>query len=145
MEKKSIGALKGPDSTGVVVPNPEVSATPKRRRFSAKYKLEILKEVEECKETGAVGALLRREGLYSSHLTEWRRERDRGALEALERKRGRRPTSNPLSAEVEKLQRENALLKKRLEQAEVIIDVQKKVSTLLGSHLSNSQPGESAS
>jgi len=72
------------------------------------------------------GAILRREGLYSSHLTEWRRERERGALEALERKRGRKPTRNPCSEEVEKLRRENAELKRRLEQAETIIDVQKK-------------------
>ena len=114
------------------VPNPEVAAIPKRRTFTAKYKLEILKQVEASNEPGAVGAILRREGLYSSHLTEWRKERERGALAALEKKRGRKPTRNPLADEIEKLRRENAQLKRRLEQAETIIDVQKKVASMLG-------------
>ena len=120
-------------SNGTEVPNPEVSAIPKRRTFTANYKLEILKQVDACKDRpGAVGELLRREGLYSSHLTEWRKERDRGALDALGKKRGRKPSRNPITDELEKLQKENRELKRRLEQAEVIIDVQKKLSSMLG-------------
>jgi transposase-like protein len=115
------------------VPDPEVSALPKRRKFSAKYKLQILEQIDACKgQLGSIGAILRREGLYSSNLTEWRRERERGALEALGKKRGRKPTLNPLSAETERLRRENAELKRRLEQAEIIIDIQKKISLMLG-------------
>jgi transposase len=129
MEKSSSPAV----THAIEVPDPEVSSIPKRRKFTAQHKLDILKRVDACKDQpGAVGALLRREGLYSSHLTEWRKERDRGALEALEKKRGRKPSRNPLSGEIEKLRRENAELKRRLEQAEVIIDVQKKVASILG-------------
>jgi transposase-like protein len=129
MERLSSNA----SSTAAVVPNPEVSAIPKRRKFTAQYKLDILKQVDACKDQpGAIGAILRREGLYSSLLTLWRQERDRGALEALEKKRGRRATRSPLWDEVERLRRENAELKRRLEQAETIIDVQKKISSILG-------------
>ena len=131
MEKHSDSSTISPNGAGEV-PDPEVSAIPKRRTFTGKYKLRILKEVEESDATGGVGKILRREGLYSSHLTEWRKERDRGALVALGKKRGRKPTHNPLSDELEKLRRENVLLKSRLEQAEVIIEVQKKVASILG-------------
>lgn len=125
--------LSSSTSTAAVVPNPEVSAIPKRRRFTAQYKLDVLKQVEACRDQpGAIGAVLRREGLYSSLLTLWRQERDRGALEALAKKRGRKTTRSPLSDENEKLRRENAELKRRLEQAETIIDVQKKISSILG-------------
>jgi transposase-like protein len=126
MEKKSS------NSANIDVPNPEVSALPKRRIFTADYKKAILEEVEACTKTGGVGEIIRREGLYSSHLTEWRRERDRGVLSALGKKRGRKTSINPLNNEVEKLRRDNAELKRRLEQAELIIDVQKKVSSMLG-------------
>ena len=120
-------------NSGTEVPDPEVSAIPKRRTFTADYKLDILKQVDACKDRpGSVGELLRRQGLYSSHLTEWRKERDRGALDALGKKRGRKPSRNPLADEVEKLQRENLELRRRLERAEVIIDVQKKVASMLG-------------
>lgn len=131
MEKQNRSAEEAPTATAGV-PNPEVSATPKRRTFTAKYKLDILEEVEACQQPGEVGAILRREGLYSSHLTEWRKERERGALEALGKKRGRKPARNPLVGELEALRRENAHLKRRLEQAETIIDIQKKISSLLG-------------
>ena len=96
------------------------------------YKKAILEEIDACTEPGGIGVIVRREGLYSSHLTEWRKERDRGVLSALGRKRGRKPSRNPLSDEVEKLRRDNAELKRRLERAELIIDVQKKVSSMLG-------------
>jgi transposase-like protein len=114
--------------------DPEVPAQAVRRRFSAQYKLKILAELDNCKNSGEVGALLRREGLYSSHLTKWRRQREEGALSRLEpQKRGRKqPEVNPLAREVARLQKENNRLQARLKQAETIIEVQKKVSQLLG-------------
>lgn len=112
------------------VPDPEVVAQAKRRRFTAEYKLRILAEVDQCQEAGAIGALLRREGLYSSHLTSWRRQRAADQLQGLRpKKRGRKP--DPQAAELARLQRENARLKARLEQAETIIEVQKKLCRLL--------------
>jgi transposase len=113
------------------VPDPEVVPRAKRRQFSAKYKLRILTEADQCTQQGEIGALLRREGLYSSHLTTWRRQRDRGQLAGLTpKKRGRKP--DPQAVELARLQRENEQLKARLEQAETIIEVQKKLSQMLG-------------
>ncbi len=114
--------------------DPEVAAMPARRRFSAEYKKKILQQLDECKDSGQVGALLRREGLYSSHLTKWRRQREQGELKALgPQKRGRKEKPhNPLAGELAKLQREYRQLEVRLKQAEMIIEVQKKVSQLLG-------------
>lgn len=114
--------------------DPEVTAKAKRRRFSAQYKLRILREADALAETGGVGEMLRREGLYSSLLSTWRRERERGELEGLgEKKRGRKVNpGRALAQENERLTRELARLEKRLEQAEAIIDVQKKVASLLG-------------
>jgi transposase len=112
-------------------PDPEVSEKAKRRRFSAEYKLAILREVDACTEPGQIGALLRRERLYSSHLVDWRRQRDAGAFQALARKRGRKPT-DPARVEVERLRRENERLRGRLAQAEKVIEIQGKVSELLG-------------
>lgn len=123
----------------------EVSARPRRRSFTAEYKMRILAEVEGAKEHGAVGAVLRREGLYSSHLTEWRGGRHQGTLAALSKKRGRKSSKNPLTEEVERLRRENVKLKAKLAQAEVIIDVQKKVASLLGIPLKTSDDDESGS
>jgi transposase-like protein len=124
------------DATGgpLTLPDPEVKQSPLRRRFSAEYKLRILRLADACTESGSLGALLRREGLYDSNLRTWRRQFDSGALEALKpRKRGRKPLEpNPLTAEVEKLRRENERLGKKLKQAELIIDVQKKISQILG-------------
>jgi transposase-like protein len=104
-------------------------ARPKRRNFSAAYKLRILDEADRCTEPGAVGALLRREGLYSSNLTTWRRQRERDELAGA--KRGRKPASDE-AKERKRLERENQRLKRKLEQAETIIEVQKKLSQLLG-------------
>jgi transposase len=111
----------------------EVPAKATRRKFTAQYKLDILAQAERC-EPGEVGALLRREGLYSSHLTTWRRQCEEGALAALgPRKHGRKPkVRDAQSQRLEALERENEKLRQRLAQAETIIEVQKKVSTLLG-------------
>jgi len=114
--------------------DPEVTAKAKRRRFTAEYKRRILREAEALVETGGVGEMLRREGLYSSHLTTWRRERERGELEGLAPKqRGRKAKPDKaLLEENRRLARELARLQQRLVQAEAIIDVQKKVASLLG-------------
>jgi transposase-like protein len=114
------------------IPDPEVMPKAKRRKFSAEYKRRILDEADSCTEPGQIGALLRREGLYSSHLTTWRRQRDRGLIQALSPKKRGRKRKDELEREVARLQRENARLQARLEQAEMIIDVQKKLSKLLG-------------
>ncbi len=115
-------------------PDPEVVPRAKRRRFSAEYKLRILEEADACNESGQIGSLLRREGLYSSHLTTWRHQREQGQLEALSpKKRGRKPSvDEALAKELDTLKQENQRLQSRLQQAETIIDVQKKLSGLLG-------------
>lgn len=122
----------------------EVPERAQRRRFTAEYKARILREVDACKHPGEQGALLRREGLYSSHLMVWRRQRDEGSLAALEpKKRGRKPQKrDPLLLENERLRRELAKVQHRLDQAEVIIAVQKKVATLLGRPLPNDDETE---
>jgi len=114
-------------------PSPEVLEKPARRRFAVEYKAKILAEADACTEAGQFGELLRREGLYSSHLTTWRRQRDEGALAGLTpKRRGRKARpKNPLADEVARLQRENKRLQEQLRQAELIIDVQKKVSEML--------------
>jgi len=116
------------------VPDPEVPEKARRRRFSAAYKLRILKAADACTQIGEIGALLRREGLYSSHLSKWRQQRDSGALEGLRpKKRGRKPRPvDPQAKRIAKLERENEHLRRKLEQAETIIDVQKKLSRILG-------------
>jgi transposase-like protein len=118
-------------------PDSEVVAKAKRRMFPMEYKIRILEEADTASATpGGVGALLRREGLYSSHLTSWRRERQAGILEALKpRKRGPRSERNPLAEENQKLRRQNARLTEDLRKAQLIIDVQKKVAALLGNPL----------
>lgn len=114
-------------------PNPEVTQVAQRRRFSAQYKAKILLKTDACTKPGEISALLRREGLYSSHLSVWRRQRAASELQSLTPKtRGRRPVQkNPLASENARLQTENKRLKFRLKKAEVIIDVQKKVSEML--------------
>lgn len=126
-QAKSLRALR---------PDPEVQpvkAKKKRRTFTAHYKLKIVQEADRCSEPGQVGALLRREGLYSSQLTNWRRARDQGQLAALNRKRGRKSDPDAdLRYELEKMRKENERLRKRLDKAETIIDVQKKLCNALG-------------
>lgn len=114
------------------ISDPEVMPKAKRRKFSAKYKLRVLDEADNCTEPGQIGALLRREGLYSSHLSTWRRQREQGLLEALSPKQRGRKEKDELDRELSRLRRENERLQDRLEQAETIIDVQKKLSRLLG-------------
>jgi transposase-like protein len=109
-----------------------VRAVAKRRQFTAAYKLAVLEEADRCSSPGAIGALLRREGLYSSHLTVWRREREAGALAALGRRRGRKVTLSAERKRLAALQADNARLQRELEQARTIIEVQKKLCTLLG-------------
>jgi transposase-like protein len=111
--------------------SPEVSEKATRRRFTTAYKQQILCEADQCTEPGELGRLLRREGLYSSSLTRWRRERDAGALEP--KQRGRIPNPNKKEAqELARLKRENQRLTEQLRQAKLIIEVQKKVSQMMG-------------
>jgi transposase-like protein len=121
------------------VPNPEVVVTAKRRQFSAAYKLRILQEADDCQQAGQVGALLRREGLYSSHLSKWRQQRDAGQLHGLQDQKRDRQTERQAS-QVVQLQRENERLRRQLHQAELIIEAQKKLSALFG--LSVTEPDE---
>ena len=113
---------------------PDLEAVPKakRRKFSAEYKRRILEEADNCTASGQIGALLRREGLYSSHLSTWRRQRNRGVVKGLSPKKRGRKRKDELEREVTRLQRENERLQASLEQAEMIIEVQKKLSRLLG-------------
>ena len=129
---------------GRTTPSPEVLEKPVRRRFTVEYKAKILAEADACSEPGMLGELLRREGLYSSHLTTWRRQRDEGALAGLTpKRRGRKAKpKNPLADEVARLQGENLRLKEQLRQAELIIDVQKKVSEMLNISLNTSNSEE---
>jgi len=114
-------------------PTPEVLEKPVRRRFTVEYKIRILEEADACTEMGQIGELLRREGLYSSHLSTWRKRRAEGGLAGLApKRRGRKAKpKNPLADENEQLRRENRRMKEKLRQAELIIDVQKKVSEML--------------
>jgi hypothetical protein len=121
---------------GEKVPDPEVVARAKRRQFTTEYKLGILREADACKGSGEIGALLRREGLYSSHLVVWRRQREEAAHTQLKaRKRGPKPKAQ--DSRVKQLEREKARLERRLKHAETIIEIQKKVHELLGIPLKN--------
>ena len=120
--------------TGKLIPDPAVAEKPVRRRFTAEYKLRILREADRSTESGQLGALLRREGLYSSLLSTWRQQRDEGTLAGLTpKRRGRKANPDaPLIAENQRLQRETQRLAAKLRQAETIIEVQKKLSEILG-------------
>ena len=130
-------ALKHTQTNGVSKDQrPQTEVTPKARRriFSASYKLKILEEADQCTIPGQIGALLRREGLYSSSLSTWRRQRQKGQLGGLSpKKRGPKPSPDAkLLREMAQLRRQNQRLEEKLRKAKIIIDVQKKVSTLLG-------------
>jgi len=150
MESNSGGASRGAERAGgersgvaggraapVGVPDPELVERPRRRRFSAEYKLGIVGEADACSRPGEVGALLRREGLYTSHLTYWRKQRDAGALVALGRPRGRKP-ANRRDAELAALRRRAERAEAELAKARKVIEVQGNVSALLGELL---EPG----
>ena len=143
-QRSEAAAKAGADSVAALRPDPEVVAKPKRRTYTAEYKQRILLEAEAAAATrGGLGALLRREGLYSSLLTYWRRERAQGVLEALTpQKRGPKSKRNPLEEENQKLRRQNARLTEDLRKAQIIIDVQKKVAALLGNPIPEQDPEE---
>jgi transposase-like protein len=124
--------------------DPEVAPTAVRRQFSNAEKLRILEEADACTEPGEIGALLRREGIYSSYLSRWRKARDEGLLDdGQERKRGPKPAANKeIVEEVTELQRENRRLRRRLTRAEVIIEAQKKLSQILGVSLTEAESEE---
>ena len=129
------------------IPDPEVAERPRRRRYSAEYKLRVLREADAGPE-GGIGALLRREGLYSSHIITWRRQLEEGQLEGLApKKRGPKAKrrNDPVANENARLRREAVQLRRRLEQAEKIIEIQKKVSEILGIALPTVEGDESSS
>jgi transposase-like protein len=126
--------MSGNETEQSKIPDPEVVPRAERRRFPAEEKLRILEEADACAEPGEIGALVRREGIYSSYLSRWRQAREQGQLKGLSsKKRGPKTTADKeLVEEVARLRRENERLQARLEQAETIIEVQKKLSGLLG-------------
>ena len=132
------------DRTNIMPLSPsevEVTAKPTRRRYTAEYKHRILREAVACTRPGELGALLRREGLYSSNLTVWRKQRERREIEGLsQKKRGPLPKEkNPLAAKVATLERENRRLRARSERAEGLVELQKKVSEILGIELKHNE------
>ena len=122
--------LDGSGMDPLLDPDPQVPARAKRRSFTRQYKLAVLREYDAAPPAGR-GALLRREGLYSSHISEWRKQRDAAAKSGVVKPRGR-PARDPRDVRIEQLERENARLAERLSKAELVIDVQKKLSGLLG-------------
>ena len=138
------GKTGAPEPPAPARPDPEVVPLAKRRAFTAKYKLDILAEADAAAaHPGAIGALLRRERLYSSHLVTWRRERQAGILQGLTpHKRGPKSKRNPQEDEMQKLRRENQRLTEELRKAAIVIDVQKKVGALLGWPLPQADPKE---
>lgn len=136
---KNAGILQTPSTPLNSPPNPEVLEKPQRRRLSADYKLRIVQEADRCTQHGQLSALLRREGLYSSHLKKWRNQRDSGALGALHgKKRGpKKTTPNLMVKQMAQQQREISRLEKRLKRAEAIIEFQKKIAEILDIPLKN--------
>jgi transposase-like protein len=128
------------EMTVAITEDVQVAAKPRRRMYTAEYKRRILKEADACTTAGAIGALLRREGLYSSHLVVWRRARGRGELAALSpKKRGRKPTPiDPRDRKIAELERQLAQMTGRAERAEALVEAQKNLAALLG------RPGASA-
>ena len=123
------------------VPNPQVIAKPTRRRFSAEYRLRILEEADRCTTRGEIGRLLRREGLYTSHLSQWRQARRRGILQGLTPcKRGAKPMHKPTHTRIRQLEAKVARLEKELATAHTILEVQGKVAGLLGLSLNDENP-----
>ena len=138
--RRATGVSAGGGAAGV--PDPEVVEKAKRRQFSPEYKLRVLREADACRGEGQIGALLRREGLYSSHLTTWRRQRETGALAGM-RARKRGPKGRAEDPRVKQLVRENARLQRQLKQAVTIIEIQKTVAGILGIPLNAPELDES--
>jgi transposase len=137
------GGDDNPATASAPVPDPEVSARPIRRRFSGPYKAQIVEEAGRCTQPGQIGALLRREGLVSSQLTLWRRQYRQGVLKALrDDKRGRKAVHDPRDHELDRLRRENTRLAQKLQQAQAIIEIQKKVAALLGQPVESTENSE---
>ena len=132
-ENETAPPAREAERSAAAPPDPEVIDKPSRRRFTPAYKQRIVEEADRCTEPGEVGRLLRREGLYSSHLTAWRKAARSGSLKALSKRRGRKPSEqNPLAGKLRKAEGKIARLEKELEKAHLIIDVQGKVAGLLG-------------
>jgi len=132
-----------PTPSRLPVPNSEVTARPQRRRFTAEYKRSILDQADAAQDSRTVGALLRREGLYASHLTTWRRQRKQGEIDALTaKKRGPKVVVSPLVKQNREQEAVIARLTRKLKNAELIIEVQKKVAALLGNPIPNIQIDE---
>jgi len=133
-EDKSVdcNTVRLTETTLSTKPTPEVKPKRTNRRFSASYKLKVLEEMDRATAPGAKGAILRREGLYTSQITDWRRQRTDGALSALNKVRGRKKQTNEGTEQVNGLEKEVAALKRKLKEAEAIIDIQKKVSEIFG-------------
>ena len=128
--------MSGTEMTTLGAPEVEVMAKASRRRFTVEYKRKIVREADGCKSPGAVGALLRREGLYSSHLTVWRAARERGELAGQPRKRGPVPQPpDPRDKKIAELERETVRWRTRAERAEALVELQKKLAALLGTPL----------
>jgi len=121
--------------SSVSIPDPEGRIRPSRRRLTAQYKLEILKEIDHSSSLDHVGAILRREGLYSSQVCTWRKARKSGALDALSKKRGRPIKKSPQEKQIEELKAKTKRLQAKLEEAAAIIDIQKKVSEIFGNKI----------
>ena len=146
--RRATGVTPGdvlPEVAQIMWTDPEVPEKKPRRKFTAQYKLAILEEADKCTKPGQLGVLLRKEGLYSSNLTTWRQQKNDGLLTALApKKRGRKKLEkSPLVKEVAKLQRENERLRKKLKKAETIIEVQKKMSDLLGNSQDQDEESDS--
>lgn len=125
--------------------NPEVIIRSARRRFTATYKLSILEEMDRAATGTERGAIMRREGLYSSQICEWRKARSNGALSALSKKRGAKPKHSPQDKQIELLKAENKRLQAKLAEAEAIVDIQKKVSEILGNKIQTIPSSEKTS
>jgi transposase len=136
--RRASGAFPAAPPQPGVAPT-EVEARPQRRSFTAEYKRRILREADRCTKSGELGALVRREGLYFSHVRDWRAARERGELEALRpKKRGPKPVApDPRDKKIAELERENVRLSKRAERAEALVELQKKVAALLGTPFEN--------
>lgn len=133
-------------TTPQLAPAPDPTSQPRRRTFTGEYKANILTECDNATEPGQIGQILRREGLYSSHLVDWRRQRAEGGINALKPKKTGRPPKNPTSRaqdkELERLRRENARLQEKLRRAEIIVEAQKKLAALLASPTSTNGSDE---